>query len=503
MEKAKVLIIDDLPENLFVLEEILKQDDREIISASNGNDALKLARLHDFAIILSDVQMPGMDGFELVSLLRMNKRTKHVPVIFLTAISKEEKYVHQGYSEGAVDYIFKPLDPKIVSSKVDTFITLYRQRKQLELQNQQLEELNIQKNKFLGMAAHDIRNPLSIIEYYSRDLMDKTKDEIDYKELKSNLETIYTSSIFIQNLADELLDFTKIEANDFQPRLRETDITELLDNIVKINQLFANKKNITIKQEIELSGLNMAIDPSKITQVLNNLISNAIKFSNKGTEITLEAFILDHQLIVRVQDQGQGIPTSEIHKLFVPFATLSVKSTAGEKSTGLGLAIVKKIIEGHKGDIYAESKVGEGTCFTFKIPVSHKEVVKPIRINHVEGNTNVMVVEDNLIMQTLMKTVFESEGLNVSIAENGQEALDQLNDANPDIIFTDINMPVMDGYVLGEKLREMGVNIPLIGLTALINREIEELSLKAGILELREKPISKIALGQVLEKYVA
>ena len=134
MDKVKILIIDDLPENLFVLEEILAQEDREIISATNGNDALRLARQHEFAIILSDVQMPEMDGFELVYLLRTNKKTMHIPVILLTALSKEEKYVHRGYSRGAVDYIFKPLDPKIVSAKVDTFITIYRQRKMLEEQ---------------------------------------------------------------------------------------------------------------------------------------------------------------------------------------------------------------------------------------------------------------------------------------------------------------------------------------------------------------------------------
>ena len=501
MEKAKVLIIDDLPENLFVLEEILTQDDREIISATNGNDALKLARLHDFAIILSDVQMPEMDGFELVSLLRSNKKTRHIPVIFLTAINKDDKNVHMGYSEGAVDYIFKPLDPKVVDAKVDTFIVLYRQRRQLEEANKRLSDLSQQKNRFLGMAAHDIRNPLSIIEYYSRTLLDQASTTCDSNEFKSNLEMIYSSAVFIQNLADELLDFTKIEEDDFKPNLQDLKIGAFLFRIIKINRLFSSKKNINIEADFELRDLTMALDSSKMTQVLNNLMSNSIKFSKPGTQILISATEENGELIIRVKDQGLGIPQNEINKLFIPFTTLSVKSTAGEKSTGLGLAIVKKIIEGHKGTIQAESEVGKGTSFNISLPIHTLGTTKNGTSN-LSINAKILLLEDNLLMQTLMKSIFESEGFEVVMAENGEEALNILEEYTPDIIFSDINMPIMDGYEFGKKLKELGVNIPLIALTAMINSEIEELCEQAGFTELKEKPISKLALSQLVEKYL-
>ncbi|MBV6655348.1 MAG: response regulator, partial [Mameliella sp.] len=146
-EKVKILLVDDKPENLFSLEAILEGEDREIICAGSGNEALKLAIKNRFALILSDVQMPGMDGFEMVEILRSNPKNKHIPIIFVTAISKEEQYVYKGYNEGAVDYLFKPLDATIVRAKTEIFIALYKQQRQLESQKKELQLLNRQKNE--------------------------------------------------------------------------------------------------------------------------------------------------------------------------------------------------------------------------------------------------------------------------------------------------------------------------------------------------------------------
>ena len=166
-------------------------------------------------------------------------------------------------------------------------------------------------------------------------------------------------------------------------------------------------------------------------------------------------------MVLSVIDEGQGIPESELNKLFIPFANLSVKSTSGEKSTGLGLAIVKKIIEGHKGTIKAKSKVGEGTTFIVELPIVEMQI-PDAKVSALNRGTRVMIVEDNLMMIGLMKTIFEACNMDVMVAENGAEALELLKTTLPDIIFTDINMPVLDGYEFGEKLKEMNSRFPLL-----------------------------------------
>ena len=361
----KILLVDDREENLFSLESMLTDDNREFLKATNGNDALKIAYKEELSLILLDVQMPEMDGFQVAEFLKSNKKTKKIPIIFVTAISKEKKYVMRGLEEGAVDYLFKPLDTDITRAKVSTLLTIYRQQIELERKNIELQKLNEEKNYFLGMAAHDLRNPLSAALTFSEFLMPDEKDP----GRQDMLRHIHEASNFMLSLINNLLDVSKIESGKLKLDLQPGNIIEMMEENIVVNRLLASKKKIEILFSPAKDIPLVIFDKQHIQQVLNNLVSNAIKFSQSETQIVVGLKKGESEITISVKDNGQGIPPQEIDKLFKPFQKTSVRSTAGEHSTGLGLAIVRKIIEAHRGRIWVESEVGKGSVFSFTIPL--------------------------------------------------------------------------------------------------------------------------------------
>lgn len=240
--------------------------------------------------------------------------------------------------------------------------------RELQKKNIQLEQLNKLKNQFLGMAAHDLRNPIASILMFSEFVLETQGDEIN-DELRQILEMIKTSSRFMLNLLEELLDVVKIESGKLELKYETVRLVDILRKNIKINSIIAAKKDIDLVMNVPQEIAEVELDVVKIDQVLNNLISNAIKYSHSNTTITISAFTTNNEVLISVQDQGQGIPKEEIDKIFIPFSKISVRGTAGEKSTGLGLSIVKKIVIGHLGRIWVESEAGKGSTFYFTLPV--------------------------------------------------------------------------------------------------------------------------------------
>lgn len=244
--------------------------------------------------------------------------------------------------------------------------------RELQKKNVQLDQLNQLKNQFLGMAAHDLRNPISSIMMFSEFILESDDYDIS-DDLRKIIEVIKTSSKFMLRLLEELLDVVKIESGKLQLKYKKVRFEDFLKNNIDINALLAAKKDIKLVLNIPQPLPEVAIDPVKIEQVLNNLISNAIKFSHNKTTVTVSAFSSGQHILISVQDEGQGIPEKELQKVFVPFSNMSVKGTAGEESTGLGLSIVKRIVTGHLGRIWVESEPGKGSSFYFTLPLKESD----------------------------------------------------------------------------------------------------------------------------------
>lgn len=243
--------------------------------------------------------------------------------------------------------------------------------RELHKKNAELVKLNDLKNQFLGMAAHDLRNPIGAIQNLSEFLLEEAGGALSREHLQF-VNVIHSSSKFMLSLLDQLLDIARIEAGKLELNKKSTDLITLLKSCVDLNKIIADKKKIKIRLHHYEAIPLVEVDSMKIEQVMNNLLSNAVKFSESGTVVDVSVFQSNEHVTVSVKDQGPGIPEKDLDKLFKPFSKTSVRLPSGEKSTGLGLAIVQKIIMGHLGKIWVESKEGEGSTFYFSLPVSQQ-----------------------------------------------------------------------------------------------------------------------------------
>lgn len=365
-DKPTILIVDDTPTNLSILEQIL--DAEYLISiAQSGTQALEVIEQFTPDLILLDVNMPGIDGFETCRKLKSQENTRHIPVIFITARAEPEDLI-QGFKEGGVDYITKPFNHSEVMARVQTHLKVQQLIKQLGLKNDQLKELNELKNKFLGMASHDMRNCLSAIKGYSQILREDEK-ELPEETKDQFLGFIFQSSENMLKMVNDLLDVSIIESGKLQLDLQPESFEELTKHHIMISKFFADKKNIQIQSDLP-NVPECRIDANKIGQVMDNLISNAIKFSESGTTIFISLKEQEGKMVFSVKDEGPGISDEDQTKLFEHFQKLSARPTAGESSSGLGLAISKKMIQAHHGSLNVSSQLGSGATFWFEIPIN-------------------------------------------------------------------------------------------------------------------------------------
>ena len=288
-------------------------------------------------------------------LTRINNEQTNI----IRTLSKENEKLQASPEEPPVDYYEE------LSRLNNDLVNIQRE---LAKKNRELDELNKLKNRFLGIAAHDLRNPLGIIMGYSDFLLEEV-EEILTEDQNQMLRSIMESSEFMLRMLNELLDISAIESGNLNLNLVKADLVQVVRKNIELNNVIAHKKNISIQLNSTAPMPEILFDMGKIEQVLNNLISNAVKFSQPGSKVNVIISKSDTDLTVAIADQGPGIPEAEREKLFKPFQKTSVKSTAGEKSTGLGLSIVRNLILGHQGKIWVESIVGEGSTFYFSLPV--------------------------------------------------------------------------------------------------------------------------------------
>jgi len=362
MHKYKILFVDDEPEILDGLRRNMHKmlNEWDLFYALNGEEALAMTAIDNFDLIITDARMPNMTGGELVVELKGNTITCDIPVMMLTGYA-DETIKNQALDNGVIEFVYKPILPDELIMRIKNILKF----KKL---NDDLKELNEQKNHFLGIAAHDLRNPLHIIMSIVGLYKIKYEDELDsYQSQK--LDDILKEVRFMTELIEDFLDIAAIESGKLSLNKQEIMISALFKDSLEFYQELAKNKNI----ELEFFSIGtilceVIVDANKINQAIGNLLTNAVKYSHPGDRIIFTVEKKYNEMILSVQDFGQGIPLQEQEILFNPFMRTSVKTTAGEKSTGLGLAIVKKIVEAHQGSVKMESEAGKGSTFTISLP---------------------------------------------------------------------------------------------------------------------------------------
>jgi two-component system sensor histidine kinase/response regulator len=357
--RSSVLIVDDITKNLQVVGTILRQAGYAVTPATSGAEALEGLREKAPDLILLDLMMPGMDGLEVCRRIKDDPTTQQIPVIFLTA-SNEMEHLVRGFEVGAVDYVTKPFNPPELLARVRTHLELKHARNRLR-------EMNDEKNEFMGIAAHDLRSPLNAIKGYAEMVLEDT--EIG-QENAGLVKSIHDAATRMAGMVQNLLDANRIERGELQLNLAATELGNLLASVVETQRPRAAAKEQSLTLESSVTTAVACVDSVVMLQVLENLVSNAVKYSPAGRRIWMRLKQPDSTIRIEVQDEGPGLSTEDQKRLFGKFARLSAKPTGGEHATGLGLSIVKRMVEAMNGKVLCESELGKGATFIVELPAT-------------------------------------------------------------------------------------------------------------------------------------
>lgn len=421
-----ILIVDDKHENLFSLKSLLQLYSYEVDTASSGEEALKKLLRNQYAVIILDVQMPGMDGYEVAEAVSGMNKTRDIPIIFLSAVNIDKRFITKGYESGGVDYVTKPFDNDLLLLKVKTFYRLYEQKRDLKLAeeklrkevemrktsqqeveqmnltleqkvqertsdlqqaNRDLENRNAELAQYAYLASHDLQEPLRKIITFGKIIEEKYLNDND--DAQREMSRVITSAVRMRNLINDLLDYSKLNSNVY---FTKVDLNIIVKEVMTDLELVIAEKRARIQVE-ELPEVEAV--PGQMRQIFQNLLSNALKFSKKvispflevwsdyTDELQLDAPAVDSGKFVRIYFRDNGIGIDEIYqeKIFIIFQRLHSRSEY--EGTGIGLAVVKKIIEKHNGLIGVDSHEGAGTTFTILLPLKQE---RPGTGNHQTNN---------------------------------------------------------------------------------------------------------------------
>jgi signal transduction histidine kinase len=403
--RVKLLLVDDRPENLLALQAILEPLGQILVLAHSGEEALKCVLQHEFACILLDVQMPEMNGFDAAQIIKSRERSRYIPIIFLSAINKEDSYVFKGYSMGAVDYVFKPFNPDVLRSKVAVFVDLYlkqqqimeqaemladSQRREMELEHRaelleseaksaaQLAELNKQlhqrqeeleqamgvRNRFYASMSHELRTPINAVIGYSTLLIDNIYGPLNEKQ-REGLQRTLRAARHLLELVNDVLDLSKIEAGKIELSMQPVNVASLIDDLFVTVRPLADEHGSKLTFEHPEEAITIVTDPRRVRQILLNLLSNAIKFGlQKPIRVTCSRSD-DGWISISVIDRGEGIAEVDQPRIFEEFVQVSPTQQLG---TGLGLPISKRLATLLDGSLQVESQPGVGSTFTLRLP---------------------------------------------------------------------------------------------------------------------------------------
>ncbi|MCC3437922.1 MAG: hybrid sensor histidine kinase/response regulator [Oscillatoriales cyanobacterium] len=539
--KGNILIVDDTPENLQVLSATLSDRGYKVRGVINGKMAIRAARSGSPDLILLDIKMPEMDGYEVCTQLKVDPKTSEIPVIFISALDEVLDKV-TAFKVGGVDFITKPFHVAEVLARIEHQLTIQRLKKQLidrntELQQEIIERkkaeeaaaaASLAKSQFVANMSHELRTPLNAILGFTQVM---SRDSLLSHENIENLRIINRSGQHLLELINDVLDLSKIEAGIIGLDERSFDLYQLLDTLEEMFQIKAETKNLQLRFSVQPNVPQyIKTDEKKLRVCLINLLGNALKFTPNCGSIWLRAVQANHQpaksevypnstsddcyfILFEVEDTGVGIATAEIDKLFEAF----VQTEAGKQAadgTGLGLTITKKYVEIMGGDIEVESVLGEGTIFKFNIrvfPATSSEITvatsqRAIALQPDQPIYRILAVDDNQENRLLLVKMLQPIGFEVREAENGFQALELWESWHPDLIWLDTRMPVMDGFEAVRQIRAKEKpserRTVIIALTASTFEEKKGEILAAGCDDFVRKPFQEQMLFDKIASYL-
>lgn len=367
-----ILIVDDKQENLISLRKFLESNHFEVDVASSGEEALKKVLKKTYALIILDVQMPGMDGFEVAELISGYSKTIDTPIIFLSAVNTDKKFITKGYETGGIDYLTKPFDPDILLLKVKTFYKLFEQAQEMQRMQETLKKeieqrkvLENKKDEFISIASHELKTPLTSVRGYLQ-LLERLPDVKSNEKYRRYLSKTSTQLDKLRDLIDDLLDVSKIESGKMKFNFQRISIETLLENTIEnVTQMYPEHRFKRLgKADVVILG-----DEMRLEQVLLNYLTNAIKYAPNSKEILIECKITgDNKIQIGIRDFGIGIPPDKHESIFDKFYRVE-ESSYKFQGLGMGLYICREIIARHHGEYGVESEVDKGSLFYFRLPL--------------------------------------------------------------------------------------------------------------------------------------
>ncbi|MBA4106571.1 MAG: hybrid sensor histidine kinase/response regulator [Pirellula sp.] len=526
--KAKLLIVDDDFGKLMAIEAVLQSLDQTLVSVTSGEEALRRLLTDDFAVILLDVNMPGLDGFETAELIRRRQRSEHTPIIFLTAYA-DDAFAVRGYALGAVDYLLMPATPEMLRAKIGVFVDLFQKSEQVRLQAEQrvllaqeqaarveAERASVAKSQFLTNISHELRTPMTaIIGMTDLSLMETLPTNV-----REYLSAVQTNAHLLLELLNEILDLSKLEAGTLTLESAPLQLRNILGELKHTFGHRANQKGLKFEVVIDPAVPNYLIgDSLRLRQIIFNLLTNAIKFTERG-RVTLDVRVescCDREAWIRfaVIDTGIGISTIDQDRIFAPFTQVDASTTRRRDGAGLGLAISADLIRAMAGSRSVRSELGRGSEFRFTVPllvdrrklddVPHAASIasSPDVLSEPSSRPpiRVLLAEDTATNQLLVRHALNKRGHQVVVAGDGRTAVDYARRGQYDVILMDLQMPDMDGFEATAAIRKLpGRQPPIIALTAHTMVGDRERCLSAGMQDYLSKPIDLRQLIAIVEQ---
>jgi signal transduction histidine kinase len=522
----KVLVVNDDPGSLLGLVGLLSQWEEElgfqVKSASSGPAALREVLRQDFAVILLDVNMPGMNGFETARAVHSRQASASTPIIFLTAYLADEMNRLRGYEHGAVDYLFTPFIPQALKSKLTAFVALAKQRNQLKAQtdalsqrteeliaiNQQLqleidrrreaEQRTKTSEEFLAMLGHELRNPLAAISNAGVLL---SMDGINEQQTTTAVKVVQRQTEQLVRIVDDLLDLSRVLAGKILLSKRTTDLGQIVHACLDTLAVAGRTQQHTFHVQVE-SGLVDA-DPARMEQVVTNLIDNSIKYTPHNGNIDVQLKTTSEEVVLTVRDTGIGMSPQLLSRIFDVFVQGEQPLDRPKGGLGIGLALVRQLVALHGGQVTAESLAGNGSAFEVRLPKYVTETAEPLVVldNREFQKHAVLLVEDNPDSLEIMQMLLGTLGHHVFPAASGSDGIAIAQECQPVVALVDIGLPGMNGYEIARNLKSNPATaaIKLIALTGYGLEHDRAKALEAGFDMHLVKPVSPERLSLAIE----